>query len=178
MTHTQLSRRRVLKGAAWSAPAIVLATAAPAIAASGPASVTTLAFASREGNVLDVVLTFVNQNTGSTGLTTVAVFFESTVPAEQIVPHNPTIDTDASTLPWTFTGTGGTSPERSFSFSLPAPGIPGAPTATGPGPAQTLAFSILVPVDLVVGVSFGTIRTLNVTSEVGSTIMSATTAWT
>jgi len=35
-----ISRRRVLVGAAWTAPAIVMATAVPAIAASGPAQFT------------------------------------------------------------------------------------------------------------------------------------------
>lgn len=35
-----ISRRRVLVGAAWTAPAIVLATAVPAVAASGPAKFT------------------------------------------------------------------------------------------------------------------------------------------
>lgn len=35
-----ISRRRILVGAAWTAPAIVLATAVPAVAASGPAKFT------------------------------------------------------------------------------------------------------------------------------------------
>ena len=159
-------------GAAWTAPAIVIASAAPAAALSGPANVVTvISPPTRNGPNLTVNLQFTNRNTGSTGLMTCAVYFDPTIGTVQATA--PTINA-LSTAGWTYNGTGGISPERSFSFSRPAPGIPGAATATGTGPPITL--NITVKVDPVQGAaSAGTIRTLNVVSSGNMT--AANSAW-
>ncbi|MGA8847738.1 MAG: hypothetical protein WB471_14080 [Nocardioides sp.] len=71
----QPHRRAVLRGAAWTAPAIVLATAAPATAASGGAQVTTRISPTTDdpGHNLHIAIQFDNSGPGSTGRTTVHV---------------------------------------------------------------------------------------------------------
>ncbi|WP_323793744.1 hypothetical protein [Nocardioides sp.] len=119
------SRRRVLKGAAWTAPAIVLATAAPTYAASGRAAVTTLVLpATHTHGVLSVTIDFINRNTESTGLTTAIVTCSPTPGSGTVVRNSATRVTNG----WQFIGSGNSTTAPTFSFSRDQ-GIDGAPTA-------------------------------------------------
>ncbi len=77
------SRRNVLKGAAWSAPVVVMASAAPAYAVSGEAALTTVIEQAsnevRDGDdVLTVITRVTNLNTGSPGLVTLVFTVQPT----------------------------------------------------------------------------------------------------
>ena len=60
-----ISRRTVVAGTAWAVPAIVVASAAPAIAASGPVILTGRACMGGEPNDFDYYLEVILNNTGS-----------------------------------------------------------------------------------------------------------------
>lgn len=162
-------RRTLLKGAAWSAPAIVVATAAPAMAASGPAMVTTRITPTMDdaGHNLFVSMQFDNVNTGGTGLTTI---FVSLLPATGVVdPIPPTgVSNGWVAGPSTPTSVGN---GRVFPFTS-ATGIPGAPP-NGVA-AAFLFFSVKVGPDSVLR-SAGSIRTTS-TTENGQ-ILDGSSAW-
>lgn len=135
------SRRTVLKGAAWGAPAIVVVSAAPAMAASGPAVVTTAISGSVTGTTLSVSVVLTNANTIASGLTNVTVTVTPTaVTGGSITGTNASV-AGTSTAGWTGgTGTAGTGGARSFAFSN-ATGVPGAATPTGTA-SSTLNFTV------------------------------------
>lgn len=60
-----IPRRTVVAGTAWSVPAIIVASAAPAMAASGPVILTGRACMGGEANDLDYYLEVLLSNTGS-----------------------------------------------------------------------------------------------------------------
>lgn len=145
------SRRRVIKGAAWAAPVIVMASAAPAFAASGPASVsTTVLPATDSGGRLPVTINFLNRNTESTGLTTVIVTFTPT-PGFGSVTKDEAFEV---TPGWNYLGSGNSTTAPTFSFSRAA-GIDGAASSTGTA-TTTLSFEVGV-VGNALGQSAGTI---------------------
>lgn len=121
------TRRHVLKGAAWSAPAIVLATAAPSYAASGRANVTTIVLPTADADgKLPVTLEFRNRNTESTGRTNVFVRF-TPYPASGMVEPNSAVEV---TNGWTSIGSSPDPTMPNFTF-VSATGIPGASTPDG-----------------------------------------------
>lgn len=153
------TRRHVLKGAAWSAPAIVLATAAPSFAASGRAAVTTLVLpATHTHGELSVTIDFVNRNTGSTGLTTTIVTFTPAPGFGSVVPDSATRVTND----WRFIGSGNSTTAPTFSFSR-TQGIDGAPTATTTATTR-LYFRLRVEPNAA-GQSAGTISTMTIVRE-------------
>ena len=145
------SRRTVIGGAAWAAPAIVVAAAAPAFAASGPASVTTTVRPASDANGrLPITIDFLNRNTGSTRLTTVIVTLTPTPLFGSVTPGS-AVDVTGG---WTFLGSGNSTTAPTFSFSK-STGIDGAATSTGTA-TTTLSFAVtVVPNQL--GQSAGTI---------------------
>ena len=76
VAHAHVSRRRIVQGAAWAAPAIMIATAAPALAVSGSSkiTITSMTFA-ESGNsdnfYLDMTGTAVNLTTADQIMVTV-----------------------------------------------------------------------------------------------------------
>jgi hypothetical protein len=143
--HHEISRRRVVTGAAWAAPVIVVASAAPAVAGSAtPPNVTTVVEpAVHSGTTLPVTVRFQNSGTQSTGVTVIDVFFTTNLAAAsgEVSDAAPVIDETASSAGWTYDAVRGTVQRRIFTFTR-ALGIEGA---TGPTPAETvLAFSITV----------------------------------
>jgi hypothetical protein len=162
MGSQQISRRRVVAGAAWGAPAIVVASAVPAMALSGPANVLiTIPPTADSGGTLTVEAEFVNRNTGATGLITTAFFFTPTTGLGSVPAQTPTINSTGTTPGWTFTGQNNDSSDKSFSFSRAAPGIPGAPDATSTSDPVMLSFTITVTPGAL-DTSAGQIRTLSV----------------
>jgi hypothetical protein len=175
MSEKHLSRRRVVAGAAWTAPAIVVASAVPAYALSGPANVLiTFGPTSRTGDQLSVDMEWVNRNTEPTGLMTTAVYFTPTIGFGTIPKLDPVIDAGASTPGWTFVGSNNNEADRSFSFTRAAPGIPGAPDALGVSDPVVLSFTITVTPN-VATLSAGQIRTLSVVSS--GSMGQANSAW-
>ncbi len=131
------SRRTVLKGAAWTAPAIVLATAAPAVALSGAANITQSASGvlDRPSLTMRTTIAYVNANTGATTATTTVVLRSS---AGQIGAGDPT----AVSAGWAFVSVTpvGSAGIRTYTFSGV---IPGAPSATSTQ-SSSLAFTVAV----------------------------------
>ena len=149
-------RRAILRGAAWTAPAIVLATAAPATAASGDAQVTTTVTPTRDaGSTLRVSMRFDSAGPDSTGLTTVYVTCRPT--AGSVEPTEPTSVSSG----WTAGPVAPTDPSGGQVFSFTSPdgirGIPGGVAAT------FLFFDVVVTPAPVVG-SSGGITTHTVTA--------------
>lgn len=139
----QPHRRSVLKGAAWAAPAIVVATAAPALAASADALVTiNIPTTANNGTNLPVQVTFTNVNTRSTGQTDLAIVFTPGVGQGSVDADAPAFTTNDAG--WTNQGntlntlTGA----RTFNFRSTT-GIPGAATVTGTA-VSTLVFQVKV----------------------------------
>ncbi len=152
------SRRRVIKGAVWTAPAIVIATAAPAFAASGPAAVTTTVRpATHSDTKLPITIDFLNRNTGATGLTNVFVKF---TPTAGTVTKSSVADVAPG---WTFNGSSNDAAAPTLAFSH-ATGIAGAPTASG---TATTTLSFTATVVPVAGQSAGTIA-VSVSPSTGS----------
>lgn len=138
-TERGVSRRSVVKGAAWTAPVIVVASAAPAMAASGPAAVTTTVATAQSGSNLDVSLSFVNANMGATSNpTTLAVRFSPT--AGTVDPAAP-INIVTTGAAWSYVSSTVVGTVVTFNFT--STGIPGATTPTGTSTC-TLAFKIKV----------------------------------
>lgn len=135
-------RRALIKGAAWTAPAIVLATAAPATAASGAADVITTIPPTMdtyngpgEDGTLPVLINFTNTNTGSTGSVSITVTFLGVIAG--VTADRPT---DVSPG-WSFVSPAeGNQFNRRFTFMNPV-GIAGAGTPTGTA-ESSLAFTI------------------------------------
>lgn len=172
------SRRSVVRGAAWSAPVIVLATAAPAVAASGPASVVTTVppTSDNSATTLPVTINFTNSNTGSTGLTTVTVRFQVagflTIPEGSVTDAAPTGVTPGW-VPGVPTGTG---TNRVFTFTKAAPGIAGTATGTATPVTTTLSFTVGITRQAVTGLSAGSISVT--TTAASGTVANGNGAWT
>ena len=112
-TNASLTRRSLVRTtgkAAWVAPVIVVATAAPATALSGRANVSTIVTPSRTGDQLTVDLQFINRNTQPTGLVSVAVYFEATAPLPRVAAQTPTINPGGTNAAWSYISSGGTAP--------------------------------------------------------------------
>lgn len=154
-------RRTVLRGAAWTAPAIVLATAAPAAAMSGgEARVTTRITPTMDdaGRTLRVSMQFDNSAPGSTGVTTI---FVTCLPTAGVVDSTPPTGVStgwvAGTPVATDVGNG-----QVFPFTS-ATGIRGIPVGVA---ATFLFFDVKVGPDSVLQ-SSGTISTTS-ESEFGT----------
>ncbi|WP_139977447.1 hypothetical protein [Nocardioides litoris] len=131
------SRRTVLKGAAWAAPAIVVATAAPAMAASGPALVVTTINAVRPSSntTVNVTVSFSNSNTGGTGNT------YTDVTVSQPTGNTSATPTNVMGTNWSFESVQGTPTNQLKVWRFRnTEGIPGVATATSP-PGVTSSFS-------------------------------------
>lgn len=139
--HQASSRRTVLKGAAWTAPAIVLATAAPAFAASGAASITqTVSGVVDNGTLLmTTTVNFLNTNTGAT---TAGVVVRLGATAGGVSGAVPTAVSDG----WSFVGATpeGSAAIRWYSFSGT---IPGATSASGASSTRASVLSFTVAVE-------------------------------
>ncbi|MGA8848185.1 MAG: hypothetical protein WB471_16340 [Nocardioides sp.] len=62
------SRRAVLRAGAWTAPVVVLATAAPAVAASGPADISvTVPTTTDDNGTMPITIIFENKNIRTSG---------------------------------------------------------------------------------------------------------------
>lgn len=146
------NRRAVLKGAAWTAPAIVLATAAPAFAASGAASITQAVSGVVDDDTLLMTTTvrYVNANTGATPATAIVRLSAS---AGRVATGDPT-----SVGPgWAFVGVTpvGSAAIREYTFAGTIAGADSPSTSD-----QTdLVFTVLVETASVAELSAGTIRT-------------------
>jgi hypothetical protein len=128
------SRRAVLRGAAWGAPAIVVVAAAPAVAASGPASVTTAVSAVRNPNNVTVTIVLSNANTGTTGPITLAL---TAAPTVGTAANNANVR-PASSEGWTYVDrTNGPDGARIYNFTN-ATGVPAQQTSSGPAGTSTL----------------------------------------
>ncbi|WP_323792623.1 hypothetical protein [Nocardioides sp.] len=129
------SRRSVLKGAAWTAPAIVLASAAPAFAASGAASITqtVVGVLDRPNLKMTTTVDYNNLNTGATTATAIVTLRSS---AGQIATGDPSFVSDG----WTFSGVtpAGSAFIREYTFNG---AIPGAPDASSTQPSS-LVFTV------------------------------------
>ncbi len=163
-------RRSVLKGAAWTTPAIVLATAAPAMAASGPASVaqSAVGVVDRPNLKMTTTVSFSNANTGAAPAT---VEVRVAASAGGISADDPTGVTGG----WSFTGATpvGSAAIRTFTFMGT---IPGAATATSTQ-ASSLGFTVGVTT-AVGGLVSGNLRvTTVVTSPATVTPNPAVGAW-
>lgn len=145
------SRRRLLHGAAWTAPAIVLATAAPSFAASGRANVTATVTPTADADgKLPVTIEFRNRNTGSTGQANVFVRFTPNPASGTVEPNSATEVTNG----WTSIGSSSDPSRPNFTFVSPT-GIPGASTPDG---IAESSFSFVVTVNPGAGeLSAGTI---------------------
>ncbi|WP_323792012.1 hypothetical protein [Nocardioides sp.] len=164
----QPHRRTVLRGAAWTAPAIVLATAAPATAASGDAQVTTTVTPTNDaGGTLRVSMRFDSAGPASTGPTTVYV---TCLPTPGTVePTEPTsVSSGWLAGPVTATDTGD---GQVFSFTS-ADGIRGIPGGVA---ATFLFFDVVVTPHPVLG-SAGSITTQTVTTT--GTVADGGAPWT
>ena len=140
------SRRNVLKGAAWTAPVVVMATAAPAYAVSGEAALTTVVESAYnevrdEVNVLTVITKVTNANTGAPGLTTLVFTLQPTggtiVDADATVLNVGAGFVFATKAPagvggfrYTFTNStfvgaadAASTEEKSFAFTVPVTGL-------------------------------------------------------
>jgi hypothetical protein len=103
-----ISRRRIVKGAAWTAPVIVMASAAPAIAASPPV-VTTTGIAGTGGlsTTETVNMTFNNAGGAASVLSaTVTVTPTAVVGGSLTVPTSTTLATNWTNTTPTSSGTG------------------------------------------------------------------------
>ncbi|WP_323791930.1 hypothetical protein [Nocardioides sp.] len=164
------SRRKVLKGAAWTAPVVVMASAAPAFAVSGPAALTTIIEEAYnevrdEVTVLTVITEVTNANTGSPGAVT-TVF--------TVLPTGGTItDADPTVLNlgagFVFVskaaaGVGG------YSYTFTNGNFPGAPDATS---TISRAFAFAVPVT---GLSAGGVNVVT-TPTTGASAPAIGRAW-
>ena len=146
------SRRRILHGAAWTAPAIVLATAAPAFAASGRANVTSFVLPTADvDGKLPVTIQFRNRNTGSTGQTNVFVRFTPNPASGTVQPDSATDVTNG----WRSIGSSSDPTKPNFTF-VSATGIPGASTPDGIA-ESSFSFVVTVLPATPSGVSAGTI---------------------
>lgn len=170
-----LSRRSVLRTgvhAAWVAPVIVAVGAAPAVAASGPALVTTTVSANHTSSDLSILVFLTNSNTGSAGLTTVAV---TATPAVGTVDANvPRIFTPDG---WVYVDqSAGPLGARTFNFMRAE--IPGAASATGMFRTTLQFFVNVTPVPAPVGgsLSSGSIRAVPMVAN--GTAAEGTGSWT
>lgn len=166
----QSHRRTVLRGAAWTAPAIVLATAAPAAAMSGgEARVTTRITPTMDdaGHNLRVSMQFDNSAPGSTGVTTIYVTCLPN-PGSGVVDPTPPTGVSTGWVAGTPTPTGN---GQVFPFTS-AEGIRGIPGGVA---ATFLFFEVKVGPDSVFG-SSGSISTTS-QSESG-TIADGFAPWT
>lgn len=169
------SRRTVLRGAAWSAPAIVIATAAPAYAASGAASITqTVSGVVDSGTlVMTTTVDFLNSNTGATTATVVVRLGASAGQVSGAAPG-------AVSPGWAFVSStpAGSAAIRWYTFSGT---IPGATDASGPSSVAASVLSFTVPVEaanLPGPVSAGTIwSTVTVPAPASVTPVEARGAW-
>lgn len=138
---TSATRRGVLRAGAWSAPVIVLATAAPAFAASGEAAITAVVMDTTDDDgTMPVRIVFTNSNTRPSGAIQLFVEFalSQVVPVRSIASQTPTEISPG----WVYTGTGGTDTVRTFGLRLES-GIPGAPTSSSTS-TSVLDFKIVV----------------------------------
>ncbi len=143
------SRRKILKGAAWTAPVVVMASAAPAFAASGPAALTTRIEAYDGGGKLTVIPTITNANTGAAGHTTLAITATPTVGT--ISDADPVLLSSGAGFVFV-SRTAGPGPARNYLFETA--NVPGASSPTGTAP---VAFAFEVPVTGPANQSSGTI---------------------
>lgn len=112
----RVSRRTVTRGAAWSAPVIVLATAAPVMAASGPVTVTTLPPTATRGQLDSVFTTirFLNSSAEPTPATVAVTLTPTPDVGGTVTDERPrNISTGWSPLTGTPTGT---ETARTFTF--------------------------------------------------------------
>jgi hypothetical protein len=156
------SRRTVLKGAAWTAPVVVLATAAPAAAVSGSANVAQTASGSvdQPAELLTTSIDFVNSNTGST---TASIVVRLSASAGQMGAADP-ISVSAG---WVFVSATpvGNAAIREYTFSGT---IPGASDATSTQ-ASFLRFEVPVePADSLP--SAGSIRATTTVAAPGAMV--------
>lgn len=158
MTHQpSVSRRKIVTNAAWAAPAIVVATAAPAMALSGRANVALTMTATRSGNLLTVNLSGINRNTENTGLTTTVVYVNPEV--GDVPAQTATINSMGSSPGWRTDASTGGPTRRAFGFTRDN-GYDGAPTSTG---TATTSLSFTITVTPAAGLlSSGTLDTLTV----------------
>lgn len=142
LTPEGMLRRTVVRSlahAAWAAPVIVAASAAPAFAVSGPAAVTTTVSGSRTDAVLTIAITLTNSNTGPAGVTTLVVTATPLPATGSTISSSDPVITNADG--WVFTTRSGNSGGRTYNFSNP--NVPGAPTSTGTA-QSTLIFTVPV----------------------------------
>ena len=113
-----VSRRTVALGAAWSVPVIVLATAAPAAAASGPVPVVNASVVADKNaadkfgtKTMDFVLTLTNTGTAAGSVAVLSVTSDATtgtmagLPTTVTVPVGGSVPVDFS---YTYSGNAGT----------------------------------------------------------------------
>lgn len=148
-----LTRRRVLSTAgtaAWTAPVIVAATAAPAVASSGSLVSTTDVQGSRAGGMLTVSATFTNQSPVPTSAMNVQVVLDAIQGTIQ------SADPASVTGGFSFMSRSGNSGGRTYVFTKDAPQLSGSAT---PGTATaTLTFEVPATPDAIPGgLSTGTI---------------------
>lgn len=139
------NRRTVLKGAAWSAPLIVVATAAPSYAASG--TVTTVIVANRPGanTTVNVSVLFTKTANGSTGTLTVDVTLTA-LAATGTLNNGPTAVNGG-----TLVGLQGTGTDQSRTYRFTVPNINGSAGATA-----TLTFSFTTSASTTTGTASAT----------------------
>ncbi len=136
-----ISRRAVVRTAghaAWMAPAIVAASAAPSFAASGPAAISTTVTGSRSEGMLTVTVTLTNANTGAAGPTALSVGVTPLPNGGTVLSADPTM---VSADGWSFDSRSGNSGGRTYFFSRPD--VAGAATSTGTA-STTLVFAVPV----------------------------------
>ena len=117
----EISRRRVVAGAAWAAPAIVVASSAPAWAGStGDPNVTAFVEPTADANnALPVTISFQNSGTGDTGLLIIDVFFTTNLAAVNgtLSDAAPTLDPTSVSAGWAYDSVRGTIQRRIFTFT-------------------------------------------------------------
>jgi hypothetical protein len=136
---TSTSRRTLVMGAAWTAPAIVLASAAPAMAlstpVSGPIVSTSVEPTTDNGATMPVSVTFSNPYNTAIGAISVTVQLSFNPASGRGV--NPSASPSIVTAGWVHTGSAGSNQNRSISFTNAS----GIPAATSPESPATLNLS-------------------------------------
>lgn len=151
-----LSRRRILTGAAWTAPAIVVASATPSYAGSPPGdpNVTAIVQPTADAdNTLPVTIRFQNSGPGSTGLLVVDVFLTTNL--AQVNGTLSTADPTSVSQGWQFQGATGSVQRRILTFAN-ALGIPGTTDPLSPT-MSVLSFNYTVVPSPTTGQSSGDI---------------------